>query len=294
MNATPLRVALVYRNDERGDAGRMVGWWSYPVKEFDWVHVPVENGFRLDLPRLQRDGLDLVVWEDHKAFGEMVNREALPVAYVVVDSTLSEDHYRARLAMARQADLVLVDHDDLSRFAGLGKPVRRLGYCVNDRLFRDYGLPKDVDICYHVRPTPERVELHEWLEAFCRKSGYVYAAGKRIGEDYAKAFNRAKVSVHLTRGPRVRAHRTFDVMACRSALVTSPLPVVCGEEDILDGVHYHSFHDTDELACVLSELLSSGLWREIAECAYEQVHGQHTWCLTAKRLRWIFSEVFGL
>jgi len=50
-----LNVALVHRDSIRLTEARMVGWWSYAVPEFTWLHIPVDPGTRgegLRPPRL--------------------------------------------------------------------------------------------------------------------------------------------------------------------------------------------------------------------------------------------------
>jgi len=290
---TPLRVALVHRDNPRANEHRSVGWWAYDVPEFQVRHVPVRKGFALDVADLARHS-DVVVWEDHSAYGTLINRHALPVAYVVVDSTASWDHYRTRYEHAAQADLVLVDHDRLDRFGDLGIPVRRLGYAPNDRFYRDYGEARTVDVCMHCHPSPDgaRSRLMEALHRFCVARGYTFASGKRSGEAYPRGFNRAKISVNLSQTPTNRPHRLFDVMACRSCLLTSPWPRVSGEEDVREGVHYVSFQDFDDLCARIDALLETGAWQGIADAAHALVQERYTWAALAGRLHATLLEVF--
>ena len=289
----PLRVALVHRDNPRAMEHRSVGWWAYPVPEFVWTHVPVSNGFVLDVRDLARKH-DLVVWEDHRAYGTLTNRDALPIAYVIVDSTAGQAQFDMRYEYARQADLLLVDHDQPGRFSGLGKRARRLGYCVNDQFYRDYGEEKTVDVCFHFHPSPDgaRTRLHEWLDGFCKQRGYVYAGGKRSGEEYPRGFNRAKVSVNLCQTPTNRPHRVFDSMACRTCLLTSKLPYVSGEEDVREGVHYADFTDTEDCGRRIVALLELGAWQGMADAAHELVMRRYTWTALAGRLRQTLLDEF--
>jgi hypothetical protein len=187
-----------------------------------------------------------------------------------------------------------VDHDSLRRWTDLGVPVRRFAYCVNDRLFYDHELPKNVDVCFHCHPTPARQELGAWLRRFCAERGYSYAGGKRGQRDrmeYPRAFNQAKISVNLCQTPTNRPHRVLDVMASRSCLVTSPLPDV--PEDLrAAGSHYLEFHNTGELGAIIDDLLTSGQWQEIADAAFELAHTRHTWAVRAGELRGTLVDVF--
>lgn len=290
---TPLRVALVHRDSPRANEQRAVGWWAYDVPEFQVHHIPVRKGFVLDLSALAPRH-DLVVWEDCGAYGVLVNRGALPVAYVVVDSTLGWDAYRVRYEHATQAGLILVDHDRLDRFDDLGVPVRRLGYAPNDRYYRDYGEAKTVDVSMLCHPSDDgaRARLMTHLARHCAARGYTFTSGKRSGEEYPRGFNRAKVSVNLARTTTNRPHRTFDVMACRSCLLTSPWPRVSGEEDVRRGVHYVDFRDADEACQQIDALLETGDWARIADAGYALVQARYTWSALAGRLRATLLDAF--
>lgn len=288
-----LRVLLVCRDSGRSREGRMVGAWSYPVPEFTWDTYCVPKVFSLDLAGFY-GAYDLVMHEDTKAWGSFEgNHRKLPVAYIVRDSTLSDDHYEQRVRQSRNhADLVLVDWDTIERFLPTHKPVHRLSHCANDRLFKDYGEEKTVDIAFHcaVKGCPGRSALRDWLHEYCAARGLVYASGIRPYEEYARAMNRAKVTVHLERTPTTRAHRVFDAMACRTCLLTSPLPAVSGEERQA-GVHYVEWRDGDELERELDRLLA-GEWRRYADAGYELVMKRHTWAVRARELRRLIPEVF--
>jgi glycosyltransferase involved in cell wall biosynthesis len=288
----PLRVALVHRDSPRC-IDRMVGPWSYAVPEFRWTHVPVGKTFRLDKDELAARGFDVIVHEDAKCWGEFTGSAKIPVCYVVMDSTLSGDHYQHRLTQAKQADLILVDWDDLSRFESVGVPVRRCGYSVNDHFFRDWSEEKTVDVAYHAttKGSPERVALADWLESFCERRGYVYQCGRRIGPDYALAFNRAWIVVDLARTPTTRNHRALDAMASWTCLVSSPLPEVSGEE-FVEGVHYEAWRDYDELGAKIDRLLVNSQCRRIAEAAYGLVRERHTWSVRAAELKSVLEEEF--
>lgn len=289
----PLRVALIHYDNVR-QYHRMVGFWTYEVPEFEVTHIGVKERFRYRLSEFARD-FDVIVREDHRTHGSFVRDANIPVAYYVVDSTLSGGHYKARLGPAKDADLILVEHDRLSRFGGLGPPVRRFGYCVNDKLFHDYHLDKAVDVGMYCRVSgaPHRRELMDWLEAFCDERGYIFAGGKRVQIKYAQAFNRTRISVNLSRTVTNRPHRVFDAMACRTCLLTSSLPPVSGEVRTA-GTHYLEFRECDDLTDTIDRVLASGEWQSIADQGHELVHKQHTWAIRARELRQVFAEEFGL
>lgn len=284
-----LKVALVHRDSPRNMADRMVGYWSYPVPEFEWDHFPVGKGFRIDKDELAARGYELIVYEDAKIYGEFVGEAGLPVCYVVVDSTLSEGHYRHRVREAAQCDLILVDWDGLERFEHLGKPVARFSHCVNDEYFRDLGLERDIDVGSFQGDTPARKALEERLAVFCRQRGYRFEWGTRGWDDYARDMASCKVVLNLNRNPSVRGHRIFDAMACGACLVTSPVPDVPWEPRKA-GRDYVEFADFGDLAVKLDSLLQGGLWREVAANGERLIKRWHTWAIRAQQLRWILEN----
>lgn len=286
----PLRIALIHADRPRDyPEGRMVGIWSYDVPEFSVAHIGTTKTFTLSLSSFE--DFDIVVREDHKCYGEFVHDYDIPVVYYVVDSTLSDSHYKQRLQHAQRADLVLVEQDDLARFSVDGQ-TRRLPYCVNERLYHDYG-PKLVDVGFYVNATPERDKLARQIGEWCSAHRISFEYGKREGVEYAKALSAARINVSLARTPTNRPHRTFDVMACKSCLLTSPLPAISGESRT-PGVEYVTFNSADEAIESIDGLLSTGDYSEIAEDGYDLVQARHTWAIRARELRQIFNEVFGL
>lgn len=283
----PLRVALVTRPGSI-PGQRNVGAWAYPVPEFIVRHYEVPKGRHLN--RVRFSAYDLIVWEDGKSSITWEGKGP-PIAYVIGDSTLSEEHYQARLRLGAQADIILVDWDRLERFEQLGKPVRRFSHCVNDHRFKDWGEPKTVDVAYHVNEdTPERQELGDWLGMFCQERAYVYDRGTRMGDDYAKAFNRAKVTVDLARNPFNRDHRLFDAMACRTCVLTSPVPVVTGECREARH-HYWVYEDFADVGVQIDYLLSVDRWVRIADAGVRLIAGHHTWAVRARELRATLAEL---
>lgn len=286
----PLRVALVNRaGSVPGE--RTVGWWAYDVPEFAVERFVAGRGDTMD--RADFRAFDLILWEDGKSTIYWTGYGP-PLAYHIVDSTLSADAYEHRLKMGEQADLILVDWDRLERFACLKKPVARFNHCVNDRLFRDYSEGKTVDIAFHmaVKGNPERAELRDWLRQLCISRGWTMESGVIGGEDYARSFSRAKVTLNMERTPTTRAHRVFDAMACRTCLLTTPEPDVSGEERKA-GVHYVEWRDRQDLILALGRLLDDGGWERFADAGYELVQRRHTWAVRARELRAALAGIRG-
>ena len=290
---TPLNVALIVKgsasNYERNM--RNMGWWSYPVQEFTWKHFWLGDR---PVNTRQFDEFDLVFHEDGGNWCKYNRLSDIPIVFLSVDSTLSEAHYQQRLAIAEQADLVLVDHDQLKRFPGS----RRWSYCVNDRVFKP--LEKEIDITFHCgtgarKGMPggvERTEMRQYLNGVAKDRGYSYRSGAMGLLDYAGNMGKSRVIVNWPRTPINRPHRVFDAMACGACLVTGKLPDVTGDYT-MPGLHYVDYEDKREIEMVLPALLNGG-WQDIAAKGYELVMLRHTWAIRAKELRNILSEVFGL
>jgi len=290
-----VRVALVHRDNPRC-IERMGGAFCYDVPEFEVTHFPTAKFGVVDRNELADAGYDVIYYEDGKCWPTFEGDADIPVIYQVQDSTLSEEHYRLRYEKAAEvADLVLVDWDDLTRFEGVGAPVRRLSYSVNDWLFCDYGLERDIDVAFlcHTKDCPARAALDVQLTDLCLRRGWEYESGTRLGRRYAQAFNRARVCVHMERTPTTRAHRVFDVMAARSCLLTSVQPYVSGEEQVA-GVHYVDYETPAEIDERLAWLLDSGAWETIADAGHEYVMTHHTWSVRARELRDMIREELGL
>lgn len=294
-----LRVALFIKpsNATSRREDRNMGYWSYPVDEFTWEHFPHDNQ-RVDLGKFKE--YDLIFHED-AGFCTYANKhKGPPVVYLAIDSTLSDEHLRKRLDQARQADLVLVDHDLLFRFKQTRKPVRRFPYCVNERVFHPVD-GKTHDIDFHCgagasRGMPggqERVDLRTWLHAFAMENDFSYRSGTLGLPEYAASMAGAKVVVNWPRTVINRPHRVFDAMACGAALLTAPIPLN-NDDDIWPGEQYWTFESNEILAEQLGLLLRLNEWRMLGEAGYQRVMKRHTWKTRAGELREMLAEVLGL
>lgn len=297
----PLKVALVVKARDAAleRDNRAMGYFSYAVPEFEWSHFPQPKQFILDTHDIARQGFDLIVHEDFP-HGTYIGHH-VPIVYLAIDSTLSNDHhYLPRLKTATQSDLILVDHDDLARFAIKGKSVRRLSYCVNDLVFRDYQLERTAEVVMHnnsgkAAPSQARSDLRSQLHTLCQQNGWRYRSGMLPLVEYARSMNAAKVTVNWPRTPANRPHRVFDSLACRTCLLTGPLPDV-SDEFRLSGSHYLTFCDQAELAEWLSLIFRSDddLWDYFANSGYEMVMKHHTWSQRARELRELLQVELGL
>lgn len=296
----PLRVALIIKGTpatlKRDD--RNMGYWSYSVPEFEWVHMAYKPNDIVDVSSFH--SYDFVFVEDSGMGLRLINRKK-PVVFLAIDSTLSDPHYMGRLATAKQANLVLVDHDKLERFA-CGVPVRRWAHCVNDKVFHtDPAIERSIDVNFRCASGAhknhaggvERETLRGYLHGVCQVHGWSYVSGTAPLPDYAADMRRSRVVVNWPRTPINRPHRIFDAMASGAAVVTGRLPFVDGD-GVEAGRHYLEFDVNSELPAVLEEALSCGLWETIASAGHEYVMKHHTWATRAKQLRQMVKEEFGL
>lgn len=281
----PLSVLLIHRTS---DVYRhLTGWWSYPVDEFNWFALKVENGFSVNLNTMNRH-FDFVVLDDW-IFGQVRNLTT-PMAYVVVDSARSDAQLARNLEQARQANLVLVDSDDLSKFNHSECPARRFAYAVNEQLF--FPREKVYDMAFLCWPTPERRIIQHQIEDICKRRGWSFITGTYDWPDYARFLSSAKVVIHQPHIKAARSWRVFDTMAARGCLLTAPIPLVSGD-GIVSGVHYREYTNEGTLEAQLIDLLDNSQWKDIATAGYEHIMEHHTWRSRAKELRGIVNEVWG-
>ena len=318
----PLRVALVHRGQAYRYT-RVDGQFAYPVPEFTWEHVEVHKSVQnLDINEW-RGTYDLV-WLDPGKYSYLNILSPRPAAHKVKSiywslyPTLTQGHLNKEQARAQwNANLVLLDHDNEKRWEGLGVPIRRLAYSVNERYYYDRGLERDIDVnfaCYR-EYSYERQALDVWLRGYCEGRGWTYESGSGYaGDEYAVAIARSKVMVHILRMPQTRPPRMFDTAASGTAMLSNTMPVVSGEH--FEPHQMYSIFNTpfsvacanerhppqmimDDTVCAeiiagLEWLLTGDNWRGVAENAKEYVLSCHTWQYRATELRQIVHEELGL
>lgn len=286
-----LRVAVIVKDTPNAYARdcRNMGLFSYAVDEFSWDFHPIGKGKTLSTRQYKAHGYDLLLIEDGGSYPDIRGSD-IPVVFYAIDSTLSEtNHFQPRLEQAKKADLVLIDHDRLERFAACGKPVRRLSYCVNDKLFHPDA--KTIDVSFNCGGSPERGRMRTLLHDMTRAHGLSYVSGAIGLEHYAHNLNRAKVVVNVPRNPSNRPHRVFDALASGAALITTPLPDVSGECR-KPGLHYLEA-DADTIPELARILVENMTWQLPATMGYEWVQ-QHTWRARARELRRMLNEELGI
>lgn len=282
-----MKVALVVKasNGTQEREVRNMGYWSYPVPEFEWRHFvfPGKKAYATEM----NSGFDLIFQEDAGPY--YFKNVSLPHVYLTIDSTLSKGHLESRLHRARGTDLILVDQDHLESFTALGIPVRRLNYCVNDRLFKDYGEERTIDVSFYCGSNEERGQIRNMLRPYCKERGITFETGTLHPIEYARAMARSKIVLNWPRTPNNRPFRVFDAMACGACLVTGPLPDVMGDERV-EGRDYIQVGQIEGIPATLQRLLDNDEWQDVAARGKKLVTKYHTWAIRAKELHQMLSE----
>jgi len=289
----PLKIAVLVKNSDAAfkREGRSMGMFSYDVPEFTWEFMHPGKHFTLDTITLKRRGFDLIFHEDGGAWGRYAGR-AIPTIYYSIDSTLSEEnHYQPRLKQARQADLVLVDHDKLERFTVPNRTTARLSYCVNDHVFKPSPDAREIDVSFHCGGDVYRAHYRNALNTFAKQHGWAYGSGTLPLEQYARQMAASKIVVNVPRNLTNRPHRFLDAMACKACVLTQPFtPMADDSFDFNDC--YELFTDAESLETQLIALLDGDGWKCAAEKGYETVMRCHTWAARARELRAIIHKEF--
>ncbi len=314
----PIRIALVHRGHWYRGQARVDGQFAYNVPEFTWFHHVVQKQFQCELSTLD---CDMIWWDDGKYQNEGAlfrpgkDKRTKPVIQYALYPTLTDSHFNSRYNRAKiNANLLLIDHDDVSRYGGIKCPARRLAYSVNDTYYYDQARVRDIDVGFYCvwAYSKERNPMHHWLEDWCKRKGYTFDStyGKSV-EHYPNLLARTKVVVHLNRTMITRPPRIFDCAASGTALLSNPMPKVTGESWI-PGTHYRVFHkpqgttswtrnephppfkdaDCQEIIEGLEVLIDTGRWEVLAANAKAYVMAHHTWRTRATQLRAILDEVF--
>lgn len=310
-----LKIALICKNEnskKRDD--RSMGYFSYDVPEFTWEHFTPGKNFNIDTFALYDKGFDLIFHEDYP-YGvyDYDSGSALPIVFLSIDSTLSPEHFSARLQQARRSNLLLVDHDDITRFTktkDYTNPVKRFPntyqfpYCVNDKVFYRDNRERTVDIAYHCSSSAhagieQRKHIRQLLHDLSVKHNWNYRSGVLPLDQYAESFRTSKIVVNQSRTLTNRPHRIFDAMACGACVVTSPLPELESDQ-LMKHFDYVEFDSDDILEKQIYINLNgkgvddSSYYDTIANNGYNTVMQNHTWSIRAKQLREIINKEFGI
>jgi spore maturation protein CgeB len=165
---------------------------------------------------------------------------------------------------------------------------------VNELVFRNYGEEKTVDIGFHMvqRGNKPRIWALHQISVWADEMNKVVDVRtiKHDVVEYAKAFNRAKLSVNVSQVPGNRPHRLFDAMACRSCVISTPQPNVEEAHSPMPGEHYLEF-DPELIAGAFGPALENGVYQSIADAGFAFIQEYHTWAKRAPELRAIIEAV---
>ena len=274
-----------------------MGYFSYDVPEFTWEHITPGKNFNIKWSDYKSHDFDLVFHEDYP-YGNIVGLD-IPYVFLSIDSTLSDEHYRARFEQARRADLVLVDHDNVNRFFNVNHKTIQFPYCVNDKIFYRDNRERTNDIAYHCSSSAhagieERKRIRQLLHDLSQKHNWSYRSGILEIHNYAESFRTSKIVVNQSRTPANRPHRIFDAMACGAMVVTSDLPYI--QSDLIHDAHnYEPYYHDKDLEETIEFYLNNPVEREkIAKKGFDIIMQNHTWAIRAKQLREIINKEFGI
>lgn len=263
-----------------------MGYFSYSVDGFEWEHFT--PGKRFNLNRNSFRTFDLIIHEDAPLESNWQG-SSVPLIFLDIDSTLSIEHFNQRFNQASQADLVLVDHDNLLHFKKINKPVRRFNYCVNDKVFYPSDKPKSLDLVFHCSNNhtggETRSNVRKLLDKYAKANFLQYRSGAIDLEQYAANFRNSLIVVNQSRTPHNRPHRIFDALASRSCLLTSQFAYVA-HDGLQENENYVNFADNEQLIQKLDYLFNNRSEIErLANNGYNLITQQHTWNIRAKQLR---------
>ncbi|MFQ5691677.1 MAG: glycosyltransferase [Nitrospinota bacterium] len=201
-------------------------------------------------------------------------------------------------------DLVFSAVPSIVEGASAGKAVFvRLPYAVNTDLFKDYGIPQDVDFGFsgnlHRRHTDIRFAIRETLKGPEFQSLDIYwgewgNGATFYGEDYARVINHCKVFLSTPSALDIVGPRFYEVMACRRLLFCPESPEYAGLFE--PGRHCVTFSpDLSDFRDKLFWILENPAEREaIAARACDHVRARHSIAARAEDFEWALDAVLGL
>jgi len=283
-----INVAVVCRAKNYEETRQKLGWFSYPVPEFEWTFYPVDPGTAVSKKYLAQRH-QIVIAEDW-TWCSFVNDASIPIVGIIVDSNTSDRRLTLYRDWAQQCDVLLLDQDKPASFNGVKKPIYHWSYGVNEHVF--YPRQKVTDIAYHVAHTQVRDVMQPLLVDFAVRRGYSITRGIHPLAKYAELLGQARIVVHHSTAPQCRSHRFFDALAGQSCLLTDKVTLP-PEDGWVPGQHFVEYENMDHLYGLIKGLLSSGKWEEVAQAGYEFVKNSHTWKQRAAELSAILIKEYG-
>jgi len=281
-----INVAVVCRKKGFDETRLKMGWWSYPVPDFEWAFYPLEDGQAIDKNKLAQKGHDVIFWEDW-VWNDFVGDAPIPIYAAIVDSNTSGRRKKRYEGRAKQADVLLIDQDKLTHFGKTGRPTFRWQYAVNEHVFAPQ--QKTIDVGYHVVRTPGRSALTEPIRTLCRENGYSLTDGGGMTiTQYANRIGSARIVVHKATREQCRSHRFFDALSSASCLLTDRVWGV-NEDRFMAGSHFVEWQSAADLQTQIVDLLETGRWQQIADAGRAHIMLHHTWRTRAAQLKGIIN-----
>jgi len=226
---------------------------------------------------------------------------AIPKAMYVEDV-----HYRskdlARFAEENDVRLVFCPYrEHFHRYLPeLASRFRWLPHAVDPGVFRDYGLPKEIDILMMGQIVTMYYPVRKaMLDRFRGRPGFVYHGHPGyvnvsdddprffVGERYAREINRAKLFLTCGSKWNVPVAKYFEAPACRSCLV-APGGADFPDLGFVDGETFIECTLDDFEAKAIAALEDRSLRERVAKRGYEMVMERHT---TRARVREFLAAV---
>ncbi|MGR6836832.1 glycosyltransferase family protein [Syntrophomonas erecta] len=260
--------------------------------------------------------VDLVVWHQSGHIQEIINQMDSPPDFVFINEfgetnspqiagletltipyavLLYDLHYQAEERCAALKQLNIQHVFSLYRdkfytwYPEFWKKLHLFPHQVNTSIFKDYGLPKDIDYLLMGDVLPRLYPLrHKILETMYGQPGFVYhehpgwrnfndqdQATEYIGERYAREINRAKIFFTCCSIYKYPLLKYFEVPACNTLLLAPSLPELRAL-GFVDEVHFVSIDELNFMEKAEYYLNHERERQEIARQGYEMVQIRHS------------------
>lgn len=192
----------------------------------------------------------------------------------------------------------------INRYPKYLQRMRWLPHFANEEVFKDYGLPKDID-CLMMGVARRYYPLRKIMyDALIEKPFFVYHPHPGyenqdetrkniiIGEKYAKEINRAKLFLTCDSTFHYPLAKYFEVPACNTLLLAPPLKEL---EDIgfIPDVHFASINEKNFLEKIEFYLTHDQERAKMANEGYRMVHTKHSATVRALELVNMIKGILG-
>ncbi|MCL6547536.1 MAG: glycosyltransferase [Alicyclobacillus sp.] len=187
---------------------------------------------------------------------------------------------------------------------GISNLMRWLPHWANTEVYRDYGLPKDIDLLLMGATTgwvyPLRLRM---LETLSGRAGFVhhphpgyqrFSPAEReqvyIGERYAREINRAKIFLTCDSVFHYPLMKYFEVPACNT-LLFAPGSREVEDLGFIPGQHFVAIDEHDFLDKIDYYLAHPDERDRIARQGCELVHARHSLAVRARELVHMIEDI---